>query len=236
MVILKRPLREISGIDYISDDQLVAINDENGKIFFVNPRSGKYEAFEFGKKGDYEDVVKAGDYFYILDSRGRIFQVTAADHKLVNRFDNDFEKGVEFESLYYDKLLQQLVMICKECGRGSTSINAYKFDLATQQFVPGIYFTIEWTAIRRMAKNNQIECKPSAAALNPVLNKLFIIASVGKVLLQCSREGVLEQVYRINADHFQQPEGITFAPNGDMYISNEGAQGKGSILFFPYKK
>ncbi|HEY6504631.1 MAG TPA: hypothetical protein VIZ28_11700, partial [Chitinophagaceae bacterium] len=148
----------------------------------------------------------------------------------------DFGKGIEFESLYYDKIQGQLVLICKLCGSGSTNINAYRFDLATKQFLPGVYFTIEWKEIRRMAKNSQIECRPSAAALNPVMDKLFIIASVGKVLLQCSREGVLEQVYKINADHFQQPEGITFAPNGDMYISNEGVQGKGSILFFPYEK
>jgi hypothetical protein len=236
MVILKRPLREISGIDYISHDRLVAINDESGKIFFVDPFTGAHETFEFGKKGDYEDVVKAGDYYYVMSSEGHIFQVSSTDHKQVSKFENDFGKGVEFESLYYDKMAGQLVLICKECGRNSTSINAYRFDLATKQFLPGIYFTIEWKDIRGMAKDSQIECKPSAAALNPLMDKLFIIASVGKVLLQCSRKGILEKVYDINTDHFQQPEGITFAPNGDMYISNEGAQGKGSILYFPYKK
>ncbi len=236
MVILKRPLREISGIDYISHNKLVAINDETGKIFFVNPFTGRHEVFEFGKKEDYEDVVKAGEYYYVMNSKGHIFQVTTTDYKQVGQFENNFGKEIEFESLYYDKALEQLVLICKECGRNSTSINAYKFDLAEKKFLPGVYFTIQWKDIRRMAKDNQIECKPSAAALNPIMNKLFIIASIGKVLLQCSREGVLEQVYEINADHFQQPEGITFAPNGDMFISNEGVQGKGSILYFPYKK
>ncbi|MBL7741472.1 MAG: hypothetical protein JNK14_19790 [Chitinophagaceae bacterium] len=234
MVILKRPLREISGIDYIGQNRLVAINDETGKIFFVDPFTGKHEAFDFGKRGDYEDVVKAGDHYYVMNSKGHIFQVTVTENKLVGQFENKFGKGVEFESLYYDRALERLILICKECGRGSTSINAYQFDLATKEFLPQVYFTIKWSDIRRMAKDNQIECRPSAAALNPAMDKLFIIASVGKVLLQCSRTGVLEKVYEINPDHFQQPEGITFAPNGDMFISNEGIQGKGSLLYFPY--
>ncbi|HEY6504157.1 MAG TPA: hypothetical protein VIZ28_09305, partial [Chitinophagaceae bacterium] len=135
MVILKRPLREISGIDYISHDKLVAINDETGKIFFVDPFTGRHEAFDFGKKGDYEDVVKAGDYYYVMNSDGHIFQVTATDHKQVSKFENDFGKGIEFESLYYDKIQGQLVLICKLCGSGSTNINAYRFDLATKQFL-----------------------------------------------------------------------------------------------------
>jgi len=236
IVVLKKPLREISGIDYTPSGKLVAINDEAGKIFLVDPATGGFEVFEFGEKGDYEDVVVAGDYFYVLRSDGHIFQVNVSNHKQVDEFENDFGKHTEFESLYYDKTLEQLVLICKECGKHSSSVNAYRFDLNTKKFVPGIYFTIEWKEIRRMAKNNQIECKPSAAAINPVTNKLFIIASVGKVLLQCSRQGVLERVYAINSYHFQQPEGITFAPNGDMYISNEGAPAKGSILFFPYSK
>jgi hypothetical protein len=236
MIILKKRLREISGIDFISREKLVAINDESGTLFFVDPLTGSYEVVDFGKKGDYEDVVTAGDCFYVLRSDGHIFQVKTSDYKLVGEFENNFGKHVEFESLYYDRTLEQLVLICKECGRNSESIYAYRFDIAEKRFLPEVYFTIPWKEIRRMARNNQIECKPAGAAINPVTNKLFIIASVGKVLLECSRDGVLEHVYAINSYHFQQPEGITFAPDGSMYISNEAVQGKATILLFPYKQ
>jgi len=34
---------------------------------------------------------------------------------------------------------------------------------------------------------------------------------------------------------FNQPEGLTFAPNGDLYISNEGGEGVATILKFVNK-
>jgi hypothetical protein len=214
----------------------VAINDEAGKIFYVNPANGKHNAVQFGKKGDYEDVAIVGDYYYVLRSDGRLFQVKASDHSLVAEFDGNFGKHTEFESLYYDKEIRQLVLICKECGKGASEINAFRFDPATATFLPEPYFTIDWSQIRELAKNNQVEFRPSAASINPVTGKLFIISSISKLLLECSRKGVLEKTYTINPYHFQQPEGITFAPDGGMYISNEAKQGKSTILYFPYKK
>jgi hypothetical protein len=234
MTILKRPLREISGIDYISEDTLVAINDESGKIFFLNPINGDYHSFEFGQKGDYEDLVKAGNDYYVLNSRGELRQVNGQTIRQESTYKNDFGKGVEFESLYYDAAQNALVLICKECGRDAVGINAWVFNLVTKQFDEAPFFTIRWSEIRALAKDNSIECKPSAAAINPVTKKLYVIASVGKVLLECSLQGKLEKVYGINPDHFQQPEGITFSPNGDMYISNEGVQGKATLLTFKY--
>jgi uncharacterized protein YjiK len=91
------------------------------------------------------------------------------------------------------------------------------------------------TQVNRAVKNNTAECKPSAAAIQPKTNKLYIIASVGKLLLECDINGKIEKAYRINPSQFPQPEGITFAPNGDMYISNEGLNGRATILKFPFE-
>lgn len=236
MTMLKRPLREISGIDFIGNNRLAAVNDEAGKLFFVNPDNGKYTVEEFGKKGDYEDLVKAGDSYYVLLSNGKIVQVSADGKKQEAIYSYDFGKHMEFESICYDKALQQLLVICKQCGKNPNSINAYRFDLATKQYIPGTSFSIPWSEIRAMAKDNSIECKPSAAAINPRNGKLYIIASLGKVLLECSPGGKLEAVYGLNPDHFPQPEGITFSPEGDLYIANEGMQGKATLLKYSYRR
>jgi len=93
-VILKRPLREISGIDYISENSLVAINDEVGKLFFVDPSSGKYEFTEFGKKDDYEDVVVAGSSYFVMNSKGHLFEISVSSKKLMASYINNFEKHI----------------------------------------------------------------------------------------------------------------------------------------------
>ncbi len=234
-VILKRPLREISGIDYISDNSLVAINDEAGKLFFVNPSSGLFEAFEFGKKDDYEDIIIAGSSYFVMNSKGHLFEVSVRDKKLLASYTNNFGKHIEFESLCYDRLNNQLLLICKECGKNPNSINAYRFSLLSKEYLAGTYFSIPWIDIRRMMKDNSIECKPSGASINPVNGKLYIIASLSKTLLQCSVTGQLEATYGLNPDHFPQPEGICFSPGGDLYIANEGVQGKGTLLKFSFR-
>ncbi len=235
LVVLKKPLREISGIDYINDNKLVAINDEAGKLFFINPASGEFESVEFGSKDDYEDVAIAGPFYYVLNSKGQLFEISVGDNKLVATYTGDFGKFMEFESICYDKANEQLLLICKECGKHQDSINSYRFSLSEKKFIPGVYFSISWSDIRKKGKDNSIECKPSAAAINPVTGKLYIVASIGKVLLQCTPGGVLEAVYGLNPDYFPQPEGMTFSPSGDLYISNEGGKGKASLLKFMFR-
>ncbi len=234
-ILLKRPLREISGIDYISDHKLVAINDEAGKLFFIDPSTGNFEEASFGDNDDYEDVVKAGQFYYVLNSKGNLFEISVNENKLVATYKHDFGKFTEFESLCYDKEKNQLLLICKECGKHPNHFNAYRFLLSSKQFVDDDYFSISWADIRQMAKDNSIECKPSAAAINPVSGKLYIISSIGKILLQCSNTGTLEAVFKLNPDYFPQPEGMTFTPEGDLYISNEGGQGKATLLRYVYK-
>ena len=46
----------------------------------------------------------------------------------------------------------------------------------------------------------------------------------------------MEQVFKLDPALYNQPEGMTFAPNGDLYISNEGGEGIATILKFKYKK
>ncbi|MBC7851155.1 MAG: hypothetical protein H7Y31_15540 [Chitinophagaceae bacterium] len=234
MIVLKRPLREISGIDFLKEDLLVAINDEAGKIFFLNPMTGAFTASSFGKKDDYEDVVKTEDHFFVMNSKGHLFEVSGDGERQIASYKNSFGKRMEFETLVYDRAANRLLLICKECGKQQNSVDAYVFDLASRSYVEAPVFSIPWESIRRLAKDNSIECKPSAGAINPVDGKLYVIAALGKVLMQCSVDGALLAVYKLNPDHFPQPEGISFSNTGDMYIANEGVQGKGTLLKFKY--
>ena len=125
-------------------------------------------------------------------------------------------------------------MLSKEQRESKKGVLAYSFNPVTLQFSDTPVYTIKWKDIRNQLKNNNAEFKPSAAAIHPIKRTLFIVASVGKAMLETSLDGAVIAAYQLNPDQFPQPEGITFAPNGDMYISNEGVDGKGTILKFPY--
>jgi hypothetical protein len=97
-------------------------------------------------------------------------------------------------------------------------------------------YSIDIREIQKMLNDDKAEFKPSAAGINPVTGKLFIVASVGKLLVVADTKGKVEEVYKLDPVMFNQPEGMTFAPNGDLYISNEGGEGIATILKFSYKK
>ncbi len=130
-----------------------------------------------------------------------------------------------------------MILLCKQCKHEKDEIrNAYQFDLSKNIFNTEPVYAIQISAIRDFLKDDKVEFKPSAAAINPVNGKLYVVASVGKLLVVADRHGKLEQVYKLDPTLFNQPEGMAFAPNGDLYISNEGGEGVATILKFIYRK
>ncbi|RYD88418.1 MAG: hypothetical protein EOP50_19135 [Sphingobacteriales bacterium] len=83
-------------------------------------------------------------------------------------------------------------------------------------------------------KDGEAEFKPSAAAFHPFTHKLYILSSAGQLLVVTNGRDSVEEVFRLNPSFYPQAEGIAFAENGDMYISNEAKLGKATLLRIPY--
>ena len=238
---LRDELREISGLIFLNDGQKFAsINDEEGKIY-ISDYSNKdtTTSFEFAPKGDFEAITMDGKYFYVLESRGRIYKVPRPGIEDTVTIFKMGLKNADFEAMYMDSANKRLVLLCKSCPdyeRNKTK-PVFCFDLTTNQFNEQPCFVIDVKKARKLLKNDVFAAKPSDAAIHPKLNKLFIVCSQdGKGLLICDLEGNIEQAIYLDEALFPQPEGITFAPNGDMYISNEGLYQPGSIVHYPYKR
>lgn len=230
--ILKKALLEISGLVTLGDMRFAAINDEKGELFFLDLATDSTVKHRFADKGDYEELVKVDSIYYVLDSKGDILEIPPPyDSSITYEYN---KKHVEFESLVYYPTVNKLVMIVKDQKKRADGISAFSFDLATKEFDTKPFFSISFKEVFTILTNYNTECKPSGAAINPVNKKLYIIAAVGRVMLECAANGKLEKIYKLNPSHFSQPEGISFADNGDMFISNEGAEGKATILKFPY--
>jgi uncharacterized protein YjiK len=80
------------------------------------------------------------------------------------------------------------------------------------------------------------EFAPSALAVHPASRNIFVLSSKKRKLLELGRDGKILNRYDLKGKLFKQPEGLTIAANGDLYISNEGNGGNGNILLFKFKK
>jgi hypothetical protein len=235
-------LHEISGIAYINDHLILGENDEQGKIFSIDPAqpgNTDYPSVRFAAKDDYEDLVVIDSTAYLLISDGEIMKVpgyaggTEPTGTVIAQMGG---KHNEFETLYYDKSVDGLIMLCKSCHHEKDEIRtAYKFDVASGKLTDTAFFTISIPDIAAKLNEKEIKFFPSAAAIHPLENKLYILSSIGKLLVITDSKGRVEEAFSLDPSLFRQPEGIAFAPNGDMFISNEGGDGKATLLKFVYK-
>lgn len=238
---LGKQLHEISGMAWIPGTGLIqAENDEKGDIFLVDfkNKNDNFKKIKFGGKGDYEDIVHTNTTDYLLVSSGKIVKIIIEDSLVSSstEYALDIKGTNEFETLYLDTEDHSLIMLCKQCAHEKDKVrSAFRFDPETDQFSQEPVFNISIDSIRQKLNDDKADFKPSAAAINPVTGKLFIVASVGKLLVVTDKKGNIEQIFRLNPTLFNQPEGLTFAPNGDLYISNEGGEGIATILKFAYK-
>jgi uncharacterized protein YjiK len=86
-----------------------------------------------------------------------------------------------------------------------------------------------------MRERKKKKLKPSGLAIHPRTGNLYVIASVGKMLLVLSPEGRLLHAERLDKDLFEQPEGIAFDLQGNLYIASEGEDGPGKLMKFKMK-
>lgn len=239
---LRESMQEISGLALYPDEQrILAINDEEGKIYQLDAtdKSKPYNSWKFAKNGDYEDIVYTGKDWYVLKSNGSLHLVQAlfTDSTSSTTYHLHIKGKKEFETVYHDQQQNSLVLICKNCEtdkkHGITS--AYRFDLAGQTFdtIPVYHFKVK--DIAEMAGGEIRFFKPSAAAIHPIEKRLYILASVNGLLVIADTKGNVQEVHHLKRKMFAQPEGIAFAPNGDMYISNEATEeSTADILKFTY--
>ena len=239
---VRESMQEISGIELFPDEhKIMAINDEEGRIYQVDVLASEpYPHFKFAKNGDYEDICHTDSGWFVLKSNGSLFHVHGlfTDSVYSDHYKMEKPGKKEFETTYYDRANNGIVMICKNCEDdkklGVTS--AYRFNLASKTFDTTAIYRFSNQEIARLAGSDMRFFKPSAAAVHPIEKRLYIVASVNGLLVISDLQGHVQEAYNLKHRLFLQPEGLAFAPNGDMYISNEGGyDGTANILKFSYK-
>lgn len=232
-ITLPKSLKEISGLSFYKNNQLACINDEEGKVFIFDLAKKEItQKIPFGKSGDYEGVEVVGNEVFVLRSDGLIksFKIGEPYEREIDCSDPDV---VEYEGLSYDPTTGNLLLAAKERIKEVDSKKMiYAYDFKRKILFKSIAIPDE----KLIGKDGKKTFRPSGIAIHPITQQVFIIASQGKKLLILSKNGAKEALVDLNSNLYKQPEGICFTPNGNLYISSEGAGGDGYILAFDYKK
>ncbi len=221
-------LDEISGITYLSDfpHTIFAVQDEEGILFAFDLEKGEIASeFKFAGRGDYEGLASDGTYFFVLKSNGDIysFPIGTSDKSAVRQHTGLLPNG-EYESMAYDTQTKRLHVLCKSCkeDKKAKTTTGYLLNLSSDGALSvENTFVINIDEIRQLDKTMGKSFKASAMAKHPTKEEWYIISSVDRALIVTSRDFNVEQVVRFDRDTFEQPEGLTFDEQLNLYISSE---------------
>lgn len=237
---LPKNLNEISAITWIGENKLACVQDEQGIVFIYNLDSLKVEQIiNFEKAGDYEGIAIAGNTIYVLRSDGKLFEIddyTKEDFK-VTTHGTPFSEKNNMESMTADTENNRLLLMPKDKDLHSQDkMGIYAFDLNTKTVDTKPMITIDLKDPIFLSKDKDDDDQthqrfhPAGIAIHPKDGNIYIVEGKKPKLLQLDKSGDPLNLIDLRQKKFNQPEGITFSPDGTLFISNEDKKAGGNIL------
>jgi uncharacterized protein YjiK len=141
------------------------------------------------------------------------------------------------ESLVADTLKNRLLFTVKDKDPNSEAYKGiYAFNLETKQTssLPVLKIPLDSSIFKPKDADDDVEASnnffPSDMAIHPKTGHYYILEGKYPQMLIMDSLGKPLKLHRLYKESFAQPEGITFAPDGTLYISNEGKNGTANIL------
>ena len=229
-------LKEISAISYIDEHRFACIQDELGKIFIYNTDTGKIEKeITFGESGDYEGLALNENTAYVLRADGQIFEISnyMFDNRTTKEHQTPLTKKQDTEGLAFDKENNRLLVAIKESDSESYK-GIYEFDLNTYKMKtqPVLKIDLDNPAFDgiKSGKKSDSKMQPSEIGIHPKTGNIYITDGAKPKLLIMDKSGKIISLTELKDKEFSQPEGLTFSPEGRLFISNEGSKKPGNIL------
>lgn len=258
---LPNELDEISGLDFLGGDLFACIQDEKANVYIYDFKTDEITSdVDFGKNGDFEDIEVVGKEIWVLRSDGDLYQITDfnTEDQKTEKYETELSSSNNTEGLCLDASKQNLLIACKGKAHDDAKWDNYKgvysFNLAKKELSSEPLFAISLTdlskhlaqdkskeMVNKVAKflnpaSGDLSFQPSGIDVHPMTKEIYIIATVGKLLVVMDKTGKkIVHIEPLDSDVFKQPESICFMENGDMYIGNEARGGKANILKFVMK-
>lgn len=228
-------LKEISALTVLDDGRLGAVQDEEGRLYVIGQETGAVEAVvPFGPPGDYEGIELAAGRLFVLRADGVLFEVEGWEggEARAREYATGLPKKCDAEGLGFDEAQNRLLIACKnEGGEGlgnQTAIHA--FDLGAMALASEPAFVIDPNQFGGKKK-----LRASALAVHPVTGHVVVLSAARKALIALGPDGAVAETWDLEPAGFEQPEGLTFLPNGDVFIASEGDKRAPVLQRFAYQ-
>ena len=255
---LPSTLHEISGITQITADTFACIQDEKGTVFLIDVTNGNIiKQLPFFGDGDYEGIARVNNTLYILRSDGTIFEIPNFRSPEYGHL--TYETGIPAnnnEGLCYDAAQNRLLIACKSnIGKGAVLKNVraiYAFDLSTKKLSDVPVFELNIETLQAYANTHELDIptknkkhkkhsdepdikfRTSAIAIHPVNGRLYALSAIDHLLCILNTDGSVYKLIKLDEDVFNKAEGIAFANDNSMLITNEGQDKQPTLLSFSY--
>lgn len=228
--LLPKEINEISGISWVGPDRFACVQDEIGKVFIYNTRSASVEKeISFAGSGDYEGIAVVGETIYVLQANGTIFEITnySSPKRSVKLYETHLTKKQDNESLAYDKKNHRLLIAIKASETDNADFKGiYSFDLKTKKMAVKPVYQIDLNnELFKDEKSKENSIQPSDIGVHPLTGDIYVIEGAKPKMLILNSKGDILSLHDLKGKEFSQPEGLSFSPDGLMYISNEGKPG-----------
>ena len=233
-------LNEISGVSWISENKIACIQDEDGIVYIYNLSSELIEKqINFSKSGDFEGVAALDSTLYVMESNGLLFEISnyLSDSFETKQYKTPFSGKNNLESLVADSINNQILFTVKDNDPNSESykgIYAFNVESKSIEELPIVKIPLDNPIFKPKKVDDDIEnisnFFPSDIAINPTNGNYYILEGKNPQLLIMDKMGKPLKIHKLHPESFPQPEGLTFSPDGTLYISNEGKGGTASVV------
>ena len=240
---LSDSLAEISGIAFLKNERLLAIEDIHPILYELKLGDSlgaivkKNQFRESDKeKFDFEDIAIVRDTVYALWSHGAIFKIVNQKKGIISeRTKTWLKKENNTEGLAYDPVSDNLLVACKDdAGLDDVKKSTraiFEFDTKADSLKPDPFMLINKSDFENVA-GEKIDFYPAAIAVHPLTHDIFIISTKDtKCIAQFTHDGKLKAFDYIDKEMLPQPEGICFDAKGNLYISTEARHGKPAYIY-----
>lgn len=235
-------LREISGLALTNDGRLLTHNDEKGIVYEVDFRHGQVlKGFGLARGSavttdDFEGIAIVDERIFMITSAGRIYEFREGadgDRVAYKVYNTGIGAACEIEGLAYEPDGNVLLLMCKNpLSRDlQEQVAIYRWSIESQEVVAGGRTVIPLSDFTDHIKGKKFQ--PSGIERHPVSGNYYLVAARQAALAEVTPDGMVVSVRTLPKDWHRQAEGITFAADLSLIVSDEGDGKRGRLTVYP---